>query len=276
MRLWPLLLLALLPLAGAHPDHLNGNSLQHITLETVTVEPGETLTYPLDFQGQPFTGGWDWLLRADVDGRLQFSLNMGAIAVGQWDWASGEHIGLATIPFNGTMELAVHNPGARAATTSFYYDQTCNCLFKLVPMDSGPVWLNIPAEAGKQVTFNLTFFTQPLAQGDEPDHIDVSVRHVELRPEGLAVIEEWSDAFTVREAPCHPGAKWSACMEVSFIARATGDQVLWLEIEHDSDDAWGIGVRPLADVREPVKESPGPALPLLLLGLVALAQRRAT
>ncbi len=271
---WVLLLL-LVPLVAGHPDHLGGQALQHITLETVTVEPGETLTYPLDFQGQPFTGGWHWLLRADLDGPLRFDLSAGAVSVGSWDWSAGQQIGIATIPFNTTLNLQVHNPGNAPVTTSFYYDQTCKCLYKLVPMESGPVWLDLPANATQNVWFNLTFFTSPLSSGaDEPRHVDVAVKHVEMTDRGLGVRESWSRSFEVGKAPCHGGAKWSGCMELEFTAERDGEQLLWLEIEHDGGPGWGIGVRPLADARDADNEAPGLALPLALLGLL-VAYRRA-
>ncbi len=270
MRWLPLLILV--PLVAAHPAHTEGEALQHITLETVSIAPGDSVSYDLDFQGQPFTAGWHWLLRADVSGQAVVTAVAGSQVMAQWDWSDGEHVGVATLPANSTIGLQIINPGDVEATVSFYYDQTCNCLFKMVPMQSGPVWLNIPAEAGQEVECELTFFTQPLAGGDEPTSIDVTIQHVAMGADGPEVMEQWQETYAVGADPCHPGAKWSACKVVTFSAQESGDQLLWIDIGHDGG-AWGIGVRPLAQTRD-VEDAPGLAFPLLLAGLL-LAYRRA-
>ncbi len=267
-------LLLLLPLVAAHGEHDDGGNLQHIQREDLVLEPGRNAIYSLDFAGQPFTGGWEWLIRADVDGDVGVRLTQLGQTVDQWEWGTGSHTETTTIPDNGTLLLEFSNDGSRNATVAFYYDQTCRCLFKLVPLAQGPVWFNIDAEKGDRVSFNYTVFTQPIGpDGPTPTTVTVRATHVTLHPWREHASVEHS--FTVGEAPCHGGARWNACFDVAFTAKESGMQTIWFELEHDGGAGWAMAIRPLSE-RTPQEEAPGMALPMLLLALVVAVQRRAT
>ncbi len=286
-----LLLVLLAPLAVAHEDVEHGEAdvvgflppgqdLNHIRSAEVTLAPGESGNYTLSFSGSPFKAGWHWLVRADVEGAVGMDIFLDERFLSRQNFGEGSHVRTETLPFQGKMRLELRNLQEENSTIRFYYDQTCECLYKRVPLQSGPVWFNVPAQEGQQVSWQFTLQPTQTGATDQPAprNVSITARHLTVDDDplgGFTAQESTSVVLSMDDPICRePATRWNGCVFFDFTAAADGDQLVWFEVSHDGDPGWTYMIQPLVEVTDPVQNTPLPwGLGLLA---IAFAYRRAT
>lgn len=290
---WLLLVILLMPMVSAHgdADHgqadvvgflVPGRDLNHIQSAEVTLAPGESGNYSLSFSGGPFKAGWHWLLRMDVEeGSVRVRPFVAEQPLGTYHWGEGAHVQTAVLPVEGTMRLSLSNTADSNTTVRLYYDQSCECQYKRVPLRNGPVWFNIYAEEGQRVSWDFTL--QPIQLGAKPDvpipaTVDVGATHMAVDKTDLLLsyntLERTRVTLNATDAQCRQGVQWNGCFTLEFIATETGQQLVWFDVAHQGDASWTYMILPLADVSDPEQGMPTPWF--LVLAALALAYRRAT
>ena len=156
------LVLLLLPLASAHPEHQGflkpGEYLDHGKEAGANLAPGEWQNYTLAFGGGPMWEGWFYVVYGDSIGETTWTLinhnstNHGE-TVHQWTWNGQSLLEINQFPDEGIYELRVQNTGSGQATIRFGYDQTCDCTFKPMPFSGSYAWFNPYLEAGEALHF---------------------------------------------------------------------------------------------------------------------------
>ncbi len=291
---WLLLALLMLPMAAAHGDNAHGGAdvigfidedLDHIRLAEFTLAPGEVGNYTLSFSGAPFKAGWHWLLRGNVDeGILRVEPIMGERLLARYHWGVGPHLETALLPVDDKIQLRLTNVGDGNATMQFYYDQTCECQYKRVPLPNGPVWFNIDAEAGQRVSWQFTL--QPAQLGVKtnasiPSEVEVRATHMVVDPDDILLAyltkESTREVLSIDDPMCRAAARWNGCVTLEFVAEESGRQLVWFDITHRGDPSWTYMILPEVEVEETAQTTPMPVVALLaaLLGAVYV-RRRAT
>jgi len=279
-RLWPLLLVALLvPTVAGHEGEEDCGDISpfeefsHLRLWEATVAPGQEVSRMLSFGSCPLQEGWWVTVWIDADGPLQMRMEHdGTLAA--WDM-DGVATPTLQMPVSGFPDLVLNNTGTEPARFRLYFDQTCDCTFKGVPVPSGPLWFNADAKAGDTVRFDFRFAATTIAlqEPEVPETITVRTARVVPGADGNQELSVTQSTFHPRtEASCQPDAlRFVGCQSVSFTATEDGTQYLWMWVEHDGDPAWLVQVSPVLTVD---KEAPAAPVALLLLALVALTASR--
>ncbi len=288
---WLLLAVLLLPLAAAHGDVEHGEpdvkgflppgtDLNHIQAAEVTLAPGERGNYTLSFSGAPFKAGWHWLIRADVDeGGVGIDIFQDERLLARHNLGEGSHVRTQELPFQATMRLELRNVAEGNTTVRFYYDQTCECQFKRVPLQNGPVWFNIHAEEGQRVSWQFTLQPAQLntkTNAPVPQNVTVRARHMVVDDDPLGGYVPGAttrEILSIDDPQCRTAAAWNGCIELDFTATQTGQQLVWFDVSHEGDPSWTYMILPVVEVTDPVQTTPMP-WGLALLGL-AFAYRRA-
>ncbi|MBI4394515.1 MAG: hypothetical protein HY556_12080 [Euryarchaeota archaeon] len=170
-----IVIIALLALAGQLATvaaHVDG--LDHAIPDSGRLAPGEGDVHELRFSEGPLQAGWVFIVnfyQTIGTEPLQVFLELDNRTQSQWSVRPGEpnHL-MRLIPETGNYTLRVSNPSSSDnASYVFFYDQSCNCIGKLlppanetgVPLDHAIVIFNVDVEPGYKVFFNLT---EPPAQ----------------------------------------------------------------------------------------------------------------
>lgn len=287
-----LLAVLLIPLAVGHGEEVHwegerlppGEYLSHSRVWDVALGPDQTVNTTLAFEGGvPLKEGWLILVRAQVaQGPVEATVEQGHTQVAHWSWEPGDHTVTTRSPATEFLTLELHNPGDQNATVKLYFDQTCECTLKGLPMESGPLWFDAPTTEGTEVHYNFSVVTSPLASGAPETPWDggtmtVRVDLVEASPDGatLQVTDSRQWTFDGDDAQCFPDhPRFNVCLPYSFVASGSGNQALWFEMELDHP-GWGVQVNPQITT-DAVQTTPAgtPVAVLGLLGAVALAVRR--
>lgn len=267
------LLLSLVPVAAGHGgEHTCDESNQregwtHLRLWEDTVEGNASRLMAWDF-GCPLREDWWVSVWIDAQGPMDLAIDHEGARLLDADVPAGTSVHHVQLPVAGFPELHLN----AAAPTAFraYFDQTCECPVKGVPVTEGPAWFNVDAPAGATVQHDFRLVPVQVSNTDAgrmPRHINVTIQHVEPSTDGLRVLDEEVHRFDTQSAGCGPeGGLFQGCIEHRFAS--TGDmQYLWVTVEHDGT-AWAVSLRPTIDVEE---QAPGPAVVWLLAACVALA-----
>ncbi|HEX5690668.1 MAG TPA: hypothetical protein VFX76_11730, partial [Roseiflexaceae bacterium] len=129
--------------------------VDHVTLMDGELAPGAERVYQLKFGEGALRQGWLFALVGKVTaGSAELTLlDPTDQSAGQWRWDSGATTrwqGL-TIPRDGDYRVRVANVGAEALRYSLYYDQSCFCVGKKMPLEGGVVIFQGTADPGKPV-----------------------------------------------------------------------------------------------------------------------------
>ncbi|MFL5800842.1 MAG: hypothetical protein ACJ8CR_03795 [Roseiflexaceae bacterium] len=148
-------LLALSLMVGAAAARAADGGVDHVTLIEGELAPGASRVYALKFGEGPLRRGWLFALVGQVHaGTADLTLldPVGQPAA-QWRWdatAEPRWDGL-TLPSDGDYRLRVTSAGEQALRYTLYYDQSCFCAGKKVPLEGGVVIFQGSAPAGAPV-----------------------------------------------------------------------------------------------------------------------------
>lgn len=152
---WLAALLALGLIIGAAPALAAGVGVDHVTLIEGQLAPGAVRLYDLKFGEGPLRRGWLFALVGQVHaGAADLTLlDPGGQPAAQWRWdatAQPRWDGL-TLPSDGDYRLRVASAGGQALNYTLYYDQSCFCSGKKMPLEGGVVIFQGSAAAGAPV-----------------------------------------------------------------------------------------------------------------------------
>lgn len=149
----------LAPTGSAHMGHCEGSEdeLCHISVTVQDLAPGQEHTYKLHSErvGGDFPEGWIVTAFGGIQGNGAVIVNLttGNETLQQWTWtAGGFHSNSTRIERTGHYELRLRNTGAETVRYGFYYDQSCNCAYKVIPLPGGFVLFNYDLPAGRDVS----------------------------------------------------------------------------------------------------------------------------
>lgn len=296
----PLLALASLviaaPLAVAH----GGGEFPHVNPLSVTLAPGQNRTLELTFEenmtraamgNKSFEAGWVFILNAVpqvggapmvVELRPGHNVNLGD-AVATWTitapagntslQATTVHAA-ALMPVTDVYSLVFrHGGGTSNATLTFFYDQTCNCAGKPIPVEvpNGLVVFN--ADVKKGATWMASFPKPPV----HDLKVTLATRS-DLRsrwPEDFAVLQTKQDAVARDVARLY---------EVTWTAEQDGRHYFFVESTKQDlskfnprDPIAGVMVTPFFEQQgaaAPQKTPLGAEVALLAVGLAAVVVGR--
>lgn len=136
-----LVLLFLLPLAAAHGP--GASEQAHLNVRPVTLDPGASATYPIETGEGPWIKGMVFVVYVvffnesrNLDVSLVYNDTTDATT---WTGLAEERNYLsARIPYDdGPYDLRFTNRADHQVRLLFYFDQTCNCSMKPVPLKEG-------------------------------------------------------------------------------------------------------------------------------------------
>lgn len=167
---------------GAH------EGLEHLDLEHRTLPPGGSSGADLSFRSRHLQAGWLFVVNGRVangTGPVDVELVLRGDPVRTWSWTAGPwYADTAILPETADYNLTFRNPSSEVVEVEFFFDQSCECLGKLIPAPGGVVIFQADLSAGERM--RVTFETRDgLA--------DAQVDLARLRPGG----ETWPDDFDV-------------------------------------------------------------------------------
>ncbi len=137
MRSLGLVLAVLLGIGLAGSAAAPGTPMDHFQVVAGTLTPQESRASVLGFDGGPLVGGWVFLLVARVQGTaIEATLLIQNQSVASWTVPpSDTWVTTVRLPQDGLYDLLLRNPGVTDVTFAFYYDQSCNCAGKALPVE---------------------------------------------------------------------------------------------------------------------------------------------
>jgi hypothetical protein len=206
MRFVGVLGLVLVLLVPSVQAHGGAGGFGHLNVDVAKLAPGANKTYHLNpaTMGENVTLTRDWIfgVYAGVQGgaatRLEVRLLAANVTQASWTWTAGYHGNTTRLRYTGEYDLTVRNPTNRTTEYAFYYDQSCNCLGKLIPLPGGFVLFNydlpkdrrafvgFPLVAGGRAQASVATLT-PGSPGVWPDDFHVLQNHEAAAPKWLNV-----------------------------------------------------------------------------------------
>jgi hypothetical protein len=150
-----IVVLALLIACGGVAARAEEGGVDHVTLMEGELAPGAARVYRLKFGEGDLRQGWLFALAGQVRaGAAELTLlDPAGKPAAQWRWEVTEAPrwdGIA-IPRDGEYRLRVASAGATALRYTLYYDQSCFCAGKKLPLEGGVVIFQGSAAAGSPV-----------------------------------------------------------------------------------------------------------------------------
>lgn len=261
----PLLLVALgaIPMPGdaahgEHPPACNDEVFFHLCLDIYELEPGETKIRHLSSPEGDLRAGWVYIIYGGVDGQgtVTATLEANGEPVDQFVWTPGFHKNSTKIQQTGPHDLVLHNPSNdTAARYAFYYDQSCNCAGKLIPLPGGFVLFNYELPADTDVTIRF-----PLIDG-------WGLEGAVARLDPDAQFARWPADYTLLMQSKAEDKGW---LTFDFHTQERGTYYLFLQETKGASPSEPITLTPEITVHEDVEDAPGAASGILLAALVAV------
>lgn len=242
------------------------DTLCHMTLNVKDLPPGEEHRFSLHSErvAGDFPSGWIITAFAGIQGEgvLAANLTLDNVTRHTWHWVGNQYSSNSTrVVDAGHYELRVHNPGSTTIRYAFYFDQSCNCAYKVVPINGGFVLFNydLPADRGVRLGF-------PTVDG----------WHVRGH---LALLEDdqgrWPQDFRILETIEQKNKGW---LQFDFRTQSAQTHYVFVEaiegVKQGPNGPLPVELTPLLEVEEATSPSVGISGALLALTLLAFFGRR--
>ncbi|MBW3582922.1 MAG: hypothetical protein KY455_07475 [Euryarchaeota archaeon] len=265
---------------SAHEGGVHG--FPHVNPYTKTLAPDERQSLPLTFEEGEFAAGWVFLVNIRIDNgtgplRVELFEAQGSPAPAlSWDVAAVE--GMQTfsgaLPSDGMYTLSIVNKGPDNATFSLYYDQSCNCAQKPVPVETPAGVVVFQVDPTKGDSWNAAIL--------EPDAYDLMI-HLALRTDDRSV---WPDDFQILETSettvADPSGREAHVFD--FTAKETERHYFFVEVvgfdpgavPERSEPGFiaSLMIVPIFEQTGVAQDSPAPWLTFVLLAFFAVAASR--
>jgi hypothetical protein len=211
------ILALLLALLGGALARAEEGGVDHVTLMEGELAPGASRVYRLKFGEGDLRRGWLFALVGQVrTGAAELTLlDPVGQPVGQWHWEATDAPrwdGIA-IPRDGEYRLRVASAGAAGLRYTLYYDQSCFCAGKKLPLEGGvvifqgsaatgsPVEAWLAAEGGMETSVQVAYRSGPAGRWPVDYRVLPVVPRLDtpgdgsFRQESLAFTAESSDPY---------------------------------------------------------------------------------
>ncbi len=146
---------------AAHDSEEASSESDHMTHYELELRPGGSRIFKVTWGGQPLKARWLFLLSAQMRGDGQVVVKMQGSGsehpFATYDWAvDGKvHTELTEIPEDGFYNLTFLNSEMSNDTVDirFQFDQSCECVGKILDLDGGVVVFQQKVEKGEKVHF---------------------------------------------------------------------------------------------------------------------------
>lgn len=261
-----MLVVATIPVGQAHMDDCKADTLCHMTLNVKDLPPGEEHAFKLHSEriGGDFPVGWIVTAFAGLQGNgsVHANLTLDNETRQSWRWDANTYSSNSTrVTETGHYELRIHNPGTTSVRYAFYFDQSCNCAYKVVPINGGFVLFNydLPADRGVRLGF-------PTIDG----------WHVKGT---LALLDDdrgrWPQDFRAVSILEQKNKGW---LQFDFHTEEAATYYVFVEaiegVTQGPNGPQPVELTPLLEVEEKKSPAPGAVAAALLLGAAALWIRR--
>lgn len=255
------------PLAsGGHPPEEEAEAFTHITLSVEDLPPGETVVHHLLSPEGPLRAGWIYIIYGGVQGEGQVVVNLthAGDLTDRFVWTGGAfHKNSTKIQGTGDHDLVLWNPTNDTVRYAFYYDQSCNCAGKSIPLPGGFVLFNNKFQAGREVTYDLFVYDEA---------ITLKAALAAYDPERSTA--DWPEDFDILEEKTVSGKDW---LNFTFTPEETATYYVFYEAVAGASPEEPVMLTPIIEVESDEGEAPASVVAWLFLALVLLvgaARRR--
>lgn len=250
-----------LALVGSLPttsaDHPDEDPLMHLNVDVQDLGPGQSISRPIESPEGPLRKGWVYIIYGGVEGNhtVTAELIAGNETTATFVWEPGAfHQNSTKIQKTGAHHLVLTNTGNETVRYAFYYDQSCNCAGKLIPLAGGFVLFNydLPADTDVDLRFPLieTWELKGQVAWHDPDTPTAA----------------WPHDFEIIKEGSFAGKGW---IDLSFRTDQRGTYYVFLEALQGASPKDPVSLTPDMQVHgAPMAEASG--APLLALPLAAL------
>ena len=262
-------LLLLLPLAP--PPALAGHgaddyeAFYHLNLDVQDLGPGESRTHHLLSPEGPLRAGWIYIIYGGVlgNGSVEVRLVHDNETHERFVWQGGSfHKNSTKIQATGDHQLILRNPGNETVRYAFYYDQSCNCAGKVIPLHGGFVLFNHRFPAGREVSHRLYVYDE-----------NITLKAALATYDDSQPTAHWPEDFALLDEQTVTGKDW---IEFRFTPPATGTYYVFYEALAGAGQE-PVQLTPIIEVEAAdTDEAPGAGLValLVLVGLALVGRRR--
>lgn len=258
----PLLLLGFfLATTPASMAHEAGPGFHHLSVDVRDLNATDSRTYQLESDEGPFREGWVFIVYGGVQGEtpVQVNLTTNGTVVDQWVWTPGSfHKNTTRLPSTGDYQLTVWNPSNATTRYAFYFDQSCNCTAKAIPLPGGFVLFNYDLPADRRA-----FVGFPTLDGW---HLKGAV--ATLRPDTQA---RWPHDFDILVEEETLGRGW---INFTFDTPSTARYYVFMEALSGASLEDPVDLTPLVEVEEKKEASGASALAALSAAVTVVWARR--
>jgi hypothetical protein len=251
---------------AAHPEG-GERPLGHLHLDVRDLGPGESYVHHVESVEGPLRAGWIYILYGYVegDGHVIVELDHEGNVTDRFVWTGGGyHHNSTKVRHSGAHDLTLTNPTNATLRYAFYYDQSCNCDGKVIPVPRGFVLFNHDFEAGREVRHALYVYDEA---------ITLRAR-LATHDKDLAT-GNWPADFRVLDEQTVDGQAW---IEFRFTPPVTQTYYVFYEALRGGSPQDPIVLTPVIEVQDDDHERAPAllaiALVLVLVGAVAIAARR--
>lgn len=261
MRWTILILLAVLATASTsgHPGQ-SEDHIQHMQINKGSLEPGENVTYHVNFMTQPLEAGWILIVEGTVTAAADVSLTLNGTDVAQWRWTPGAvQADTLALPETAEYEITIANPGDAPLNYRFTYDQTCECTAKFVSMNGGAVFFNWYLEPGQRATieYNLTYLDPSFNVIQEIDGLAIEATVArQVGPGGV-----WPGDFEVIGTHAEPGP-----FTMNIDPSEADRYIVYMRVTYDAADGHSVLVLPFMETASIVDKGSS-SLPIISLAV---------
>lgn len=118
----------------------------HLSVDVKDYPPGQTVSSKIDGGSEgPLQKGWIFGLGSIVEapGQLRVALGRDGNVTERFVWGSeGTNFNTTRLQHDDYVDVQIHNPTNQTVRAGFYFDQSCNCAGKTIPLPGGTVFFD--------------------------------------------------------------------------------------------------------------------------------------
>lgn len=272
---WVVLAL-LLPAIVAGPALGHAPAVEHVTPVLEEIGAGAQVVYHLHYERGDFAAGWLFTLAIRFtggEGPVEISLTTeNGTSVNNWVLTRPNvtsHLS-ALLPETGAYAIGIRNSGDAPAYVQFFYDQSCDCAFKPIPIEvpEGVVVFGVTVEGGAR--WRLVY-PEPLVH-TLTLHLAVLENDRAQWPEDFRVIEKSETPVETPDGLLHEFVVAPEERTRYYVfAESVDTDLSWLSQLAPEEMLYAVSIFPSYEEMDPLRQTPQPGFVGLCAIVVAAA-----